>query len=199
MDSNSSNISIYFQNNSDHKGENINSLILSCNGSEDSIEATLNQLSFHIFNNHLSPIIWSDMMENKILNDSDGFDGNRIGDMFRNNCYTINSHKFSSGYVYGGKRGTKYIENPTYETNESPFVFDKEELILMMVCNYSNGKNKCFIEKRIGSIEELKKHQKTVENIVIKRNKEKWEKANYIDSIKKEIIEKYDSIQSRLN
>lgn len=191
-------MSIYFQNNGDYKGEHINSLILSCKGSSEEIDSALNQLAHHIYNNYTNPIVWSDMMEDKILNNADGFNGNNLGDFFRNNCITINNHKLSSGYVHGGKRGTRYVEKPIYESNDSPFSYPNDEPIIMIVCNYNKGRNNCFMDKREGSIDELRKHQKVVENIIVDRENNRWKNENFTENIKKEILTELENIKSRI-
>lgn len=186
----------YLQANIPGYEEHINSMILSCQMDNTELDILSNQLANYINSLSLSsPLIWEDIMSEKLLYTNHGSKGLEMGNLIRNNCNVINTHVFTPGSIQGGKRGTKYIHKPSYTKTSYDFPSTKDHIIHFLVCPRLNGKYECKLEKRQGTLNELKLYQNTIENMIINREQKRWENANILLDLKTDMVNELQKIQ----
>jgi hypothetical protein len=190
------NILVYLQNNGDWMGSEFSSSILSCNADVNQMESLINHAVNFVFRSYRNyPIRWKDLMNNKLLSEESA-EGEMIGDEIRERCFLIDDVHFRGGYIGGGKSGNKIVQTPELFENHLPVFTSKKQNIVMGVCTFEDGFHSCDVEVRKGKIEDVRKYQNIINQMMLNNEKDKWKRSR---SRKKAlIIEKLTQINKRV-
>lgn len=166
---------VYLQNSGRWNGFQFGSTILSCKPKRDEVMAYLAQAHRFIASRYTEhPIRWHDMMTNRLLG-PESVDGEMIGNFFRENCILLDDVVFHGGHIFGGKTGDKYLEKPEFRADQIPSDMPREVPMLMAICGMKGSRHECTIEPRKSSINDIRKYQKIMANVMVSHEINYWE------------------------
>jgi hypothetical protein len=100
-------------------------------------------------------------------------EGEMIGNEFKNKCILLSQLKFQGPHLYGGKNGDTFFQKPNIKFDVLPINLPKKTYIVTSVCKF-DGKHQCDIQTRKGNVNDIKKYQNIIAQMVANRELESW-------------------------